>query len=177
MVEFIVSVGIFSVIVTIAIGGFIQALKTQRQVSALISANGTLSLVMEQMAREMRVGTDFCNGLPNAGCTVGDLWSAGRVVFQNSSGKTVIYCLDDASGSIQRGENVTLDACGSSGFRSITPSRVRVRHLSFYLYGNQAGDGRSTRITIVAGGSPRELGVSESFTNLQTSVTARNLDS
>jgi prepilin-type N-terminal cleavage/methylation domain-containing protein len=61
LIELLVSIGIFSIVVAIATGGFVNSLRTQRQVSSLISAQSNASLVLEQMAREIRTGYLFCH--------------------------------------------------------------------------------------------------------------------
>jgi prepilin-type N-terminal cleavage/methylation domain-containing protein len=65
LVEMLVAMGIFTIVVAIAIGGFINSLRTQRQVASLISAQSNASLVIEQMAREMRTGFLFCHDAGN----------------------------------------------------------------------------------------------------------------
>ena len=82
LVELLITVGLFTVIVTIAVGGFINAIRTQRQVSSLISAQSNVSLALEQMTRAIRTGYLFChapgsttysplcNGSSGATCTV-----------------------------------------------------------------------------------------------------------
>ena len=59
LVEMLVAIALFSVVVSIAVGGFTRALRTQRQVIALIAANSNMSLALEQMAREMRTSINF----------------------------------------------------------------------------------------------------------------------
>jgi prepilin-type N-terminal cleavage/methylation domain-containing protein len=59
LVELMVAMSIFAIFITVAIGGFIQSLANQRLVLKLISATDNMSLTLEQMMREMRVGTNF----------------------------------------------------------------------------------------------------------------------
>ena len=62
LVEMLVALSIFAIFLTVAIGGFIQALANQRLVLKLVSATDNMSMVLEQMMREMRVGTNFYAG-------------------------------------------------------------------------------------------------------------------
>lgn len=59
LVELMVAMSIFAIFMTVAIGGFIQSMANQRLVLKLVSATDNMSLTLEQMMREMRVGTDF----------------------------------------------------------------------------------------------------------------------
>jgi len=61
LVEILVAISIFSIVVAIATGGFISSLRTERQVSSLLSSQSNASLVLEQMAREIRTGSLFCH--------------------------------------------------------------------------------------------------------------------
>jgi len=59
LVELLIALSIFAIFITIAIGGFLQSLTNQRLVLKLISATDNMSLTIEQIMREMRVGTSF----------------------------------------------------------------------------------------------------------------------
>lgn len=59
LVELLVAMSIFVIFVTVAVGGFIQAIANQRVVLKLNAATENMSLTLEQMMREMRVGTNF----------------------------------------------------------------------------------------------------------------------
>lgn len=60
VIELIVAMTIFVILMSIAVGGFVHLLKSQRVVAALMIANDSASLTLEQMAREMRTGYNFC---------------------------------------------------------------------------------------------------------------------
>ncbi len=61
LIEMLVAIGIFSIVISIATGGFVSSLRTERQAAALISAQSNASLVLEQMAREIRTSSLFCH--------------------------------------------------------------------------------------------------------------------
>src|SRR5260370_42656185 len=61
LVETIIAIGLFGILVSIAVGGFVNALHTQKEVGTLISAQSNVSLAVEQMAREIRTGYLFCH--------------------------------------------------------------------------------------------------------------------
>ncbi|MBI5220793.1 MAG: type II secretion system protein [Candidatus Liptonbacteria bacterium] len=177
LVEMIISVGIFAVIVSVAVGGFVRSLRSQRQASALLAANSTMSLVLEQMAREIRVGKDFCTGAVSA-CSGNP---TDYLSFHNGQGAEVTYCPatePDGTHTIRRGLGVSGALCSTdSRFQKITPDSINIRSLSFLLQGNSVGDLRQPLITISVGVSPKELGVDVSELNIETSVSSRVPDS
>lgn len=61
LVELLISIALFSVLVSVAVGGFVRALRTERQVSAMMSAESNVSIGLEEMTREMRLGYLFCD--------------------------------------------------------------------------------------------------------------------
>lgn len=162
ILELIVAIGLFSTVTSIAIGGFAAAMRAQRQAGSLITANSNISLVLEQMTREMRTGFDFCvNG---QSCP-----SVTEVSFKNARSEVVTYCL--SGDAVLRG--VGGGACGAGNFERITADAIAVRHLRFYLRGNVAGDNLQPRITIAIGVSPREQALTGNIINLQTSASPR----
>lgn len=162
LLELIVAIGLFSTVTSIAIGGFAAAMRAQRQAGSFIAANSNISLVLEQMNREMRTGFDFCvNGQV---CP-----SATEVSFKNARNQVVTYCLSD--GALLRG--VGGGGCGASNFQRVTADAIAVRHLRFYLRGERAGDNLQPRITIAIGVSPKEQALTENIINLQTTASPR----
>ena len=123
LIELIVALGIFSIIMAITTGGFIRFLKTQRQTSAFAFVNNTLSIVLEQMAKEMRTGKDFSTN--GASCP-----PSSALSFVNAKGANVAYYLEN--GTVKRGPDC------SSG-QGITGSKVFVGYLTFIVSNNQGG--------------------------------------
>jgi hypothetical protein len=147
--------GLFAVVMGIAVGGFVSAIRTQRQAAGLLLANSNASLVLEQMAREIRTGYQFsCAPLPECQTSV--------LSFTNMRMQLVTYSLS-----------------GGAIFRNgaqLTAANVDVQYLNFYLSGTAPNDGYPPRITITLGVSSREAGVSANPVRIQTTVSARPLD-
>jgi len=155
MVELLVAMTLFIVFIVIASGSFIRALRTQRAIVALIAANDNASLSIEQMAREIRTGASFSS--PNG----------NDLDFINAYNIQVTYRLNN--NVIERGE-------GETNFKSITATNVKINSLSFYLYGQLAGDNYPPRITISLNISPNIPTIQNISTNFETTVSARLLD-
>jgi len=148
LIELMVAVGLFLIVVGIASAVFVQSLRTQRQVVALMTANDNASLTLEQIIREIRTGLSFSA-------------SGSRLDFVNVRGEAVSYQLNN--GAVERNG------------RPLTASSVKVNYLVFFLQGEVPGDGRSTRVTINLGVSSRGK-LEEFLTRLQTTVSSRVLD-
>lgn len=190
LVELLVTIGLFSIIVAIAAGSFTNALRTQRQVALLISAQSNAGLSLEQVAREIRTGYLFCDnpgntpsnplislpcaainpatGLPHCTTNAG-IWTCDLLDFYNGAGSNVDYSL--VNGAIARSEN------GGTA-QPITSGNTRVQYLTFTIFGNGEGDHWNPRITISMGISPSttDASVADNVLNLQTTISARAID-
>jgi prepilin-type N-terminal cleavage/methylation domain-containing protein len=162
MVELLVAIASFVIIISIAVGGFSGALRSQRQSIALLNANYNSSLVLEQMAREIRTGKNFC-------VSTFSPCSQNQISFVNFYDRDVVYRLNNF------GIEKSID--GGVSFKKITADDVVINHLVFIVDGGNLSDGKQPRITILMGVSSKESGVSGSIINLQTTVSPRSLDS
>ncbi len=174
LIELLIAMTIFSTVVAIAVGSFINVLKTQRQVAALSAAQSNLGVVMEQMAREIRTGSFFCtdiNGNPNPNNICGSCAVSGNeeicpaLDFSNAGGDNVKYYLN-ASGTLEKSINNAIP-------EEITGNDVTIQHLSFVLFGNTPGSQWNPRITVAVGVHPNDVSVSGNVLNLETTVSAR----
>ncbi len=174
IVELLVAIGLFGVIVSIAMGGFVRALRTQRQIVALITANSNMSLVIEQISREMRTGNSFCA----SACPIGEL------NFTNSRGERIFYGIKTITTGRFGYYGAIVRRVGDDGeCAQITADSVNVRNLNFKLFGasDALPEGNPyfpPRITIIVSISPsagQASVVSENITNIQTTVSARML--
>jgi len=175
LVEVIVSIGLFSILVAISAGGFTHALRTQRQIAALIAAQSNAGLALEQVAREVRTGYLFCHDLTGRPtCTPA---GAGPNIysdlnFYNSASANVCYTL--ANGALQRNDN-----CSGGGTpQSVTGANVVVKYLTFTVFGNQENDQWNPRITISMGVAPssNDPAIMNDVLDIQTTVSARIID-
>lgn len=153
IVELLVSMSLFSIIVGIASGVFIQSMRTQRAVVALSAAVSNAQLTIEQMAREIRIGENFS-------------LSGGELNFTNAKGESIIYRL--GAEKIERGVN--------GNFGPLTAENVSVKNLGFVLSGNLPDDGRPPKITLIMQIGTKGSQVENSMINLQVSVSSRVLD-
>jgi prepilin-type N-terminal cleavage/methylation domain-containing protein len=152
LVELLVAITLFAIAISVAVGGFVRALRTQRQLISLIAANSNVSLAMEQMAREMRTGKNF-------NCTNGARY-CDELLFTDADGETVEYGLSD-EGVLTRKVN--------DGVREhFTAEQVRVAYLHFFV-----PDTLPQRVTISLGVGVRDQELEGNVTNLETTVSSR----
>ena len=170
LIELLISMTIFSIVVAVAVGSFINVLNVQRQVAALSAAQSNLGVVIEQMAREIRTGSLFCtdaSGDQNPSNICGFCVLSGSeeicpaLDFNNAGGDNVKYFLD-ASGTLEKSVN-------NATPEEITGNDVTIQHLNFILLGNTPGSQWNPRITVAIGIHPNNLSV----LNLETTVSAR----
>lgn len=168
LIESLVAVGLFGLIISVAVGGFVKALRTQSQVTALLAANGNASLAIEQIAREIRTGYNFKKcASPNL-----QFGFCEDLEFTNSSGRAVVYEVDSDNGRgfIAKSED------GGVPVR-VTADNVDVKYMDFYMEGERKGDGEPPRITVSIGVAPGGGSVGEmSITRIQTTISARQSD-
>lgn len=197
LIEMLVTVGLFTIIITIAVGGFTNAIRTQREVSSILSAESNVSITLEEMAREVRTGYLFCNGIGNTQAVAGHspngadpdcdcvlstapgapvgTWTCDALDFYDAEGDHIVYELP-TTGPLagQLVESSTL----SSSTQSLTGNTVTVKYLQFQLFGQVEGDNWPPRITISMGITPSSTdpAVANNVVNLQTTVSARAID-
>ncbi len=163
IVELMITMGLFVIVVSIAVGGVVNALRTQRQIAAFIGANTNTTLSLEQAAREIRTGFDFCTGALNIPC------DGGTLRFTNAKNEAIVYRYNAASQAFER-------QMSGGAFQSLVSDTVSVRSVAFVLTGNLPTDGLPPRITISIGVTPKGTGLAGNIINFQTTISARRLD-
>jgi prepilin-type N-terminal cleavage/methylation domain-containing protein len=192
LVELLVAIALFSILVSIAAGGFVRALRSEREVSAMMSAESNVGIALEEMTREMRTGYLFCHdpgssdpstdGSPScsSSCTLvsdgttpaTETWTCSNFIeFYNANGERVDYELQN--GVLERSD----DAEDNGAFTALTSSNVSTTYLGFTIFGNLESDYWNPRITIAIGVQPNDNTVSWPTANLETTVSARGFDS
>lgn len=197
LIELLVAIALFSIVISIAVGGFVNALHTQREVTSLISTESNAGLALEQVAREVRTGYLFCHASdPSAtngsgadaacdpsSCTftdpgtgpggIGSTWTCPALDFYDAQGCNVAYSLTNGSMFTRT------SSCDNGGAaQPVTSDNVLVRYLQFTLFGNLEGDTWNPRITISIGISPSSTdpALAGNVIDLQTTVSARAID-
>ena len=176
LLEMLVAIGLFSVVVSIAVGGFTRALRTQRHLQLLLSVNSNVSQALEVMAREIRTGVEF-NIEP------GD---RPNYRFKNAREETVFYEWREDLGELWRTKLVSLSKLNTVRVGGkITSDNVRITNAIFSVQGTGksgatrgSDDGFPPRITIAlrAEASSTDPSLNGIGVSLQTTVSARLMD-
>ena len=132
VVELLVSVSVFIILAIIAVGAFINGLRSQRSLTQIMAMNNNLGIVLEQMTREFRTGyfddtPDRINPsarapAPNPGeCNTSLTFINGQetdirgdisLTTYNLSGDRITRSTSDGGGGILTGEDVEVqDLC------------------------------------------------------------------
>ncbi len=171
LIEMMLALFIFSIFISISIGGFSQSLTTQRLVLKLTASTDNVSLALEQMMREMRVGYGYATvpGNPSSisfiRSTIDD---AGQPIQQE-----ITYYLD-ANTSMLRRQTKDLTNNTVPEDAPITANNVVVSYFRVTSVYPPNGTGGSvpSLATIVIGVSVSDQ--NQTSTNyLQTSVATR----
>lgn len=186
LVEMLVSVGIFAVVMVIALGGLLAVTESDRKAQTIKTVTNNLGFALESMSRTIRTGIDYSCGTWTQGsdCGVGGGSPGTMITLTDVEGQEVGYRFAECEGvgCIQR----SLD--GGSSWAPITSTEVIIEELEFYLYGSSRSDDIQPRVTIsirgfvpVTGAATQRSqcdteGVTCSTFDIQTTVTQRLYD-
>ena len=180
IVELVISTGLFVILMTMAVGSFIQAIRTQKVLVSLMAVNDNTGLNLEQMTREIRTGYNFSK------------ISNSELQFVNADNISVRYRLNNHA--LEKGTGLfawdpsnpnptacsggILDSNGGFCYQKITADNTSVKNFNIEILGNNAGDGYPPRITLdlsITSTEPdvKKLNIS---TNIQTTISARAID-
>ena len=158
LMEIMVASSLFISVVVISSGAFVQALKNQRDIASLTSANNNLSQVIEAIAREVRTGNDF------------SLSKFDELNFANYKGEKVSYKLL-ADKTIGRCASLVAFCLSGDAYASLTSRKYSIDFIRFYYQGIGEPDGLPPRVTISIG----IQGLKNLTTNIQTTVSSKNI--
>ncbi|MEK7496087.1 MAG: prepilin-type N-terminal cleavage/methylation domain-containing protein [Patescibacteria group bacterium] len=162
IVELLVAMGLFVVLIGISTGGFIKALQTQKAIISLMEANDNAGLALEQIAREIRTGYNFSK------------ISDTELQFVNQRNQVIWYRLNEEA--IERGTEKE-GVVSQRIYKKITADNVKIKSFKVALFGSGVGDGYPPRITISLSVGPTGRYLENILTNIQTTISARTLDS
>lgn len=174
LVELLIAVGLFIAVISIASVAFIQGLRIQRSTAALMEVNDNVSLVLEQMSREIRTGYRFCaadapilnlDPVYTGHC---DGLADNELAFINALDQEVSYRFEDEA----IWKKVVF--LGIPDDKKITADNVKINYFNIALSGNDANDDLQPRITISLSVSPTTVrDIKDVKINIQTTISPR----
>lgn len=178
LIELLVSVGIFTVVMVVALGALLSVSESDRKAQTLKTVTNNLNFALDSMSRVIRTGYNYhCGSLSGGDCTNGNTFFS----FTTNQGQTWAYrwgsntCANQL-GCIQRSTD------GGTTWADITAPEVVVQSptgttgLKFYLLGSTRGDAMQPKVIISLRAYVQQTGAQQSRFNLQTAVTQRLYD-
>lgn len=185
LIELLVSLSIFTFVLTASVSALLAMVTANKQTQVTKTVMDSLDFVLEEISRDMRVGTNYhCGGITHGGAHGSDC----------SGGNLISYMPEDALGSTPERRRVAyrITAGGviqkkptdtdSTGWIALTdPSIVQITRLRFFTQGiASASDELQPRVTVVLSGyvvvsGSDDRDIRRDF-NLQTTISQRLLD-
>jgi prepilin-type N-terminal cleavage/methylation domain-containing protein len=167
LIEIIVSVAIFVIVMTIAIGAVLSAVDANRKAQSINVVINNLNLAVESMVRDLRTGNDY--SYPS-GCR----GQGTCISFEDRSGRTIEYRFIEIAGNSGYIEKNILSVGNDYDAGRITSEEVLVEEAEFKLEGDGNNDGPERILVRLKGYAG--TGKTRSDFNIQTVVTSRTLD-
>jgi len=163
LIEILVSVGIFLIVVMIAIGSIMSIFNANRKAQSLGIITNNLNFAFESMIRDMRTGSNYVLDNPQS------------LTFKDKDGNDVVYSL--SGGFIDK--NYPNDTSLASGH--ITSEEVTIDSMIFQVKGNNdnvvtnPGDHLPPIILLHIKGHAGAIKTQSDF-NIQTLITSRAIE-
>ena len=172
LIEVIVSIALFSIILTVALGGLLLVIDANRKAKAIKLVVNNLNLAMESMSRELRVGSNICDteGGTGSSCNTTSLGSE-QIFFTTDRGEDNSM-FEIAGDAVFR--RIGPNAAGNPALK-LTGSDVTVDNLRFYIRGIGPGDDIQPSVVIVLNGHATQADQLVEF-DIQTTVSQRKLE-
>lgn len=194
LVELIVAIAIFTIVAIVSISALISINDANKKAQTTRAIIDNLNFAVENMARNLRVGTNyFCGGSTispadvslgtNGNCLGGNV----GIAFKSYTGSNVAYRLN-SNGQIEKSDS---SWTGSSSWLPISPyitppvgstsfaQPLTIDSMKFYVTGTDPAESPMVqpRVVIVIRGTARYNDKIQTQFNIQTSVSQRRLDS
>lgn len=179
LIEIIVSFALFTVIMTVSLGALIVILDANAKAKSLNLVINNLSLSLESMSRELRVGSLYCDDPAdyqtttplNDNCDTNGSTPSSFIMFRAAdaeSDEPARFYLDEVNKAIVRVRGGEIEP------QNLTGSDININKLEFYIRGTRGGDLIQPSVLIRVQGDTELLGIDTEF-NIQTMVSQRRL--
>lgn len=186
LVEMIVAIGLFAVVMIVAVGALLSLTGANRKAQALQSVMNNLNIALDGMVRNARMGTEYHCGPGSFAGDGTDDCAGGRTTFSfkpycdpstcnQSTESTWIYAFvppqDSAMGYIERSED------GGNSWVQLTAPEISIESLSFYVIGSKPGDSVQPKVLIVLEGEAAiDSAKTKTTFHIQATAVQRELD-
>jgi len=174
LVELLIAVGLFLVIMVIALGAILAVLDAGREARSLKAVMTNLNFAVEAMSREIKFGTEYYCGVTTSttwtpqNCTGGGNAAQPAITFITSTGIDTIYRLN--------GTQLEKSINNGSTYIGVTSPEIIIQDLKFYVFGASVADTNQPRVLMIVRGYAGSKPTVQSRFVIQTSVSQRVLD-
>ena len=171
LVEMLVSMALFTIVLTIALGALLMVIKANQQAKAIKLVVNNLNLALEGMSRELRVGTNICDNIVGTSCNTDPNGNGSNEIFYTTDQNEPLASYTIDSGRIMWCE----EQCNQPNkYLPLTGKDVVVEDLRFYVRGAENGDDTQPSVLIVLNGYSRQADARIEL-DIQTLVSQRKL--
>jgi prepilin-type N-terminal cleavage/methylation domain-containing protein len=188
LIEMLVSIGIFALVMVLALGSLLSVSAAERKAEAIKTVMDNLNFALDSISRSVRYGENYHCGIgsygggtitplscPNGGTSIVFLAYDGSTVFYNFETNAATCGQSTATGGCITRKVITSQGA-DSGYQTITAPEVMVTNLMLYVKGAELNDNLQPKVTITLNGySTGANGLTTPFA-IQTSVTQRIYD-
>jgi type II secretory pathway pseudopilin PulG len=178
LVEMLVSIAVFMVVMTVAVGSLVSIIDANRKAQAIKNVVNNINFALESISKDMRMGTDYSCYLNSS--YVGDCSDLGiGVKYKSPKGNYVHYRFvknpSDGQGNVQRCVEGASVNCPTSGWESLTAptENINITNMNFYVFGSSKTDSLQPKVLITLEGVAGTKDTIKTVFNLQTTVTQR----
>ena len=204
LIEMIVSLAVFSIVITVAVGALLMLVATNQQLQGEQSVMTNLSFTLDSMTREIRTGTHYyCDsqgsingnnnifnpsnnmdtilGLSNSDCPNGSTGARFQGLAFIEGGDSITQSDDRILYYFDRNTKEIYRRVGGQAPESIVSSGIVIKKLEFFVTGSKPlrANGANTQdqssVTIFIEAAEKDDVTSKSY-YVQTTVTQRILD-
>lgn len=188
LIELMVSITIFSIVMLISVGALLSIIDANRKAQSLKSVMNNLNFALENMSRNIRVGTNYhCKpydgvippSVPSNITTTSDCSGAdGGVLFAYESSKGDRNNVNDQIVYRLNGTHIERSLDSGGTFTAITAPEVNISNFRFYVVGSSpltSGDTIQPRVIMTIQGFAG-VGSNQTQFNVQASVSQRLID-
>ena len=183
LIEMIVSIGLFAIIMLVAVGALLSLVDANRKARALESVMNNLNITLDSMVRAMRMGSVY-----NCGSSaIPDENLGGNCINGNTSfsfapyGSDIaaqedrrVYTYVPASGS--QGGTLYKSEDGGSTSYAVTAPEVSIEEMKFYAVGTKRRDVNQPKVVIVVKGTAGASLKTRTTFYIQATAVQRSLD-
>jgi len=172
LIELMVSVAIFSIVMTMSLGALLSIIAAERKAETLKSVVNNLHFALDSMTRSIRTGYGY-----NCGSSSGGNCASGGTIlyFTDAAGRSMAYCRGNGSTCDASGTAI-LEKINAGPFVPITTPEVLISNFTFYLVGAPQGDAEQPKVTVTLSGSVQVSEAQSSIFEIQTTITQRLYD-